>query len=277
MRVAAINDLSGLGKCSLIADISVLSVMGIQTCPITTAVLSAQTGFPSYCCEDLTGIIPKVKQEWTNMGLSFDGILTGFMMSENQALNVLDFIKCFKKEGTKVLVDPVMGDDGKVYANYTPELLEIMKKMVDEADIITPNITELCILADTDPREIISLEGEEMADNVYSLVQKVRNREEMTVVVTGISMEQGSVMGNLVVTDECNCLIKSSANKVHYSGTGDLFAAVLLGGMLQGRTAVEASELAGKFIYESVKDTEKLGTDSREGVEYERHLGMLIY
>ena len=129
MKVAAINDLSGFGKCSLTADLTVLAAMGIQCCPLPTAVLSAQTGYPSFYSKDLTGIIPEYLREWKNQEETFDGIITGFMMSSLQAANSLKFIRTFKSENTKVLVDPVMGDDGRTYKNFSEELLKTIKSM----------------------------------------------------------------------------------------------------------------------------------------------------
>ena len=138
MKVAAINDLSGFGKCSLVADMTVLAAMGIQCCPLPTAVLSAQTGYPSFYSKDLTGIIPEYSREWKTQSETFDGIITGFMMSHVQAINSLNFIKQFKTKGTTVLVDPVMGDDGRTYKNFSVDLLQTIREMTKEADIITP-------------------------------------------------------------------------------------------------------------------------------------------
>ena len=125
MKVAAINDLSGFGKCSLTADMTVLAAMGIECCPLPTAVLSAQTGYPSFYSKDLTGIIPEYLREWKKQNEIFDGVITGFMMSSLQASNSLEFIRAFKSENSKILVDPVMGDDGITYKNFSKELLEM--------------------------------------------------------------------------------------------------------------------------------------------------------
>ena len=110
MRVAAVNDLSGFGKCSLLADISVLSSMGIEVCPVPTAVLTAQTGFSSYYMHDTGDMVQHSKEEWSKMGVTFDGVLTGYMPNEQMAGSVLDFVNTFKREGAVLLVDPVMGD-----------------------------------------------------------------------------------------------------------------------------------------------------------------------
>ena len=115
-RIAVLNDLSGMGKCSLTAAIPVLSVMGVQVCPLPTAVLSAQTGFPSYYCDDYTDRMDILMDEWQKMHFRPDGIYTGFLAGALQAEKAVDFIQRFKSTETKVLVDPVMGDDGEEYS-----------------------------------------------------------------------------------------------------------------------------------------------------------------
>ena len=134
-RIAVLNDLSGMGKCSLTAAIPVLSVMGVQACPLPTAVLSAQTGFPSYYCDDYTDRMDILMDEWQKMHFRPDGIYTGFLADALQAEKAVDFIQRFKSTETKVLVDPVMGDDGEEYSVYTEELCEKMRILVQEGCI----------------------------------------------------------------------------------------------------------------------------------------------
>ena len=276
MRVAAINDLSGLGRCSLLADISVFSAMGIETCAVPTAVLSAQTGFSSYYCKDLTGVIPEYAEKYKGQKVEFDGIITGFMLNETQAGSALEFIKTLKSEGTRVLVDPVLGDDGKRYMNFSEELLAAMKEMVKEADIITPNITELCILADIDPTEHGKYSGDELIDYILRVAEKIRGNRKQLIAVTGIPLPEAGEVGNLIATESGHGIIRAHSNGVHYSGTGDLFAAVLFGGILNGKDPLDAAKLAGDFISASVEDAVKNGISGNEGIAFEKHLGMLI-
>ena len=274
MKVAAINDLSGFGKCSLYSDITVLSAMGIQCCPVPTAVLSAQTGYPSYYCKDLTGIIPRYSSEWEKQGEIFDGIITGFMVSPEQAKNSLDFIRKFKGEKTIVLVDPVMADDGEPYDNYSESLLTIIREMVKEADIITPNLTELVLLAGEDPHVLQSIKGEDILDYVEELSSKVRKSEDQILAVTGINLEENTVC-NYIDSGSVKKVIKSSSDKIHYSGTGDVFAAVMLGAILKGSSAADAALLAGEFIQKCIADTVKKGSKPIEGIALEGNLHML--
>ena len=275
MKVAAINDLSGFGKCSLAADMTVLAAMGIQCCPLPTAVLSAQTGYPSFFSKDLTGIIPEYLREWKNQSEIFDGIITGFMMSSTQAISCLEFIRSFKSEKTKVLVDPVMGDDGRTYKNFSNELLDIIREMVKEADIITPNLTELILLAGEDPDRIMQLKGDELMEEIQRMSIRLGGDQGKTIAVTGIPLLKDDVIGNFIMENGEHKVITAQSNGVHYSGTGDLFAAVFLGECLRGGSAFDAADLASRFILVSVRDT-ATDTPPRAGVEYEKNLKILM-
>ena len=145
-KIAVIQDLSGLGKCSLTAAIPVISVMGVQAVPLPTAVLSNQTGYPSYYCDDYTEHMGQIMDEWEKRGFSPDGIYTGFLADEEQADKILDFLRRFRKEKTMVLVDPVMGDNGSAYGIYTEGLRERMIQLVRSAQVITPNLPEALLL-----------------------------------------------------------------------------------------------------------------------------------
>ncbi len=274
MKVAAINDLSGFGKCYLAADMTVLAAMGIQCCPLPTAVLSAQTGYPSFYSRDLTGIIPEYLREWKNQSEIFDGIITGFMMSNSQAESSLEFIRTFKSENTKVLVDPVMGDDGRTYKNFSNELLETIREMVKEADIITPNLTELILLAGEEPDRIMQLKGDDLMEEIHRISILLGGDVGKTIAVTGIPLSE-DVIGNFIMKNGEHKVITAQSNKVHYSGTGDLFAAVFLGECLRGGSAFDAADLASRFILASVRDTAK-DTPPRAGVEYEKNLKILM-
>ncbi len=275
MKVAAINDLSGFGKCSLVADMTVLAAMGIQCCPLPTAVLSAQTGYASFYSKDLTEIIPEYVREWKKQEEVFDGIITGFMMNSHQAMSSLELIKNLKSEGTKVLVDPVMGDDGHTYKNFSKELLETIREMVKESDIITPNLTELILLAGENPDRIMKLKGDDLIDEIRRLSLLLGGDKGKTVAVTGIPLLKDDIIGNFILANKESRVITSESNGVHYSGTGDLFSAVFLGECLRGGSAFGAAELASRFILSSVKDTDK-DSPPRAGVEYEKSLKLLI-
>ena len=145
-KIAVIQDLSGLGKCSLTAAIPVISVMGVQAVPLLTAVLSNQTGYPSYYALDYTEHMEKVMDEWEKLDFAPEGIYTGFLANEIQADKILDFFRRFRKPDTMVLVDPVMGDNGRAFGIYTEAFRAKMLQLISCARVITPNLTEALLL-----------------------------------------------------------------------------------------------------------------------------------
>ena len=155
-KAAVFNDLSGFGKCSLTAAIPVLSAQGVQCCPMASAVLTNQTGYEYHKCTDLTAMIKDYIDNWQKNNAHFDGIYSGFMTGSKQIELFMDFLDVFYEENTMLLVDPVMGDDGRTYGIYSAALLDGMKVLSRKADVITPNLTEACLLADYDIEKVYS-------------------------------------------------------------------------------------------------------------------------
>ena len=277
-KIAVINDLSGFGKCSLTAAIPVISVMGVQPCPLPTAILSAQTGYPSYFLEDFTDKMEAIRLEWEKLGAEFDGIYTGFVASEEQIEHIFQFIETFRREKTFLLVDPVMGDDGNKYDMFTEGLLRKMKKLVFMADVITPNLTEFCLLADVEYGEVCRLSGDKLMQTLRQMVDRILPSGPDTVVVTGIHFtdEGGEKIGNLILTEKDSQMIAFPYIGQSFSGTGDLFASILAGGMARGDHIEDLCELAGRFTWRAMEDSVKNGTENISGTEFERHLGMLL-
>ncbi|RHR30651.1 pyridoxamine kinase [Clostridium sp. AF19-22AC] len=280
-KIAVINDLSGFGRCSLTAAISVIAAMGVQPCPLPTAVLSAQTGYPSYFCDDYTDKMENFRQEWEKMDAQFDGIYTGFVASEQQIEKIFTFLKTFQRKNTFLLVDPVMGDNGNVYAMFTDRLLSLMKELVWKADAITPNLTELCLLTDTDYRMIQNMTDERnLLTIVEQMARNVIKKGPDTVVVTGIHFLDGEdgveKMGNLAVSGKQVSLSAFPYVGGSYSGTGDLFASVIAAGIARGDKITESIRLAGGFIERAIVDSVKENIPRNDGVNYEQFLGMLM-
>ncbi|WP_026493257.1 bifunctional hydroxymethylpyrimidine kinase/phosphomethylpyrimidine kinase [Butyrivibrio sp. XPD2002] len=271
MKVAAINDLSGFGKCSLIADISVLSSMGVEVNPVPTALFTAQTGFHSFYMHDTKDMVRHCTEEWKKMEAEFDGILTGYIPYEKEADYVLDFVETFNKKETVLLVDPVMGDRGECYSNYSDGLLSRIKKMVSIADIITPNLTELCILAGVDAAQIVrdTAKGNHLK-KIENIANKVRAHDKQSVVVTGIFIENDKLC-NMVVHEGGTNIIECSYNGRGYSGTGDLFAASLLGNVLNGKNITDAVSDTTEFINKAISATKE--EDGNYGTGFEKILG----
>ena len=145
-RIALINDITGFGRCSVTVQLPLISAMRVQACPLPTAILSVHTGFPNHYLDDYTARMRPYMENWAENGLTFDALLTGFLGSEEQIKVVLDCIRRFKGKDTEVIVDPVMGDNGKLYSSYTPELCAKMRQLLPHADVVTPNLTEACQL-----------------------------------------------------------------------------------------------------------------------------------
>ena len=283
-KTAAINDLSGMGRCSLVADISVLSAMGISVNPVPTAVLTAQTEYTGYYSRDCTADLPHYLSHWSSLHARFDGILTGYLADSSQTSFVRDFLEQFKTGETTLLVDPVMGDDGFTYANFSPDLLSDMKVLAEQADILTPNITELCLLTGAEPAELLSSPAASLLVQIRDRARSLLNKPGKTILVTGLSGElcnhsaDGTQpnIGNLLVNSEGEALYLFPHEKGHFSGTGDLFAAIVLGGRLNGWSWARTVRTAGNFLSAGVHDSIAAGTSFLDGINYEKYLPMLM-
>jgi pyridoxine kinase len=278
-KIAVINDLSGFGRCSLTAAISVLSAMGVSACPLPTAILTAQTEYPSYYCDDYTDKMDIYRKEWLKMGQKFDGIYTGFVASEAQIGHIFNFIDTFRTSDTFLLVDPVMGDDGITYDIFTPSLLSKMKELALKADIITPNMTELCLLTDYDYYNLTAItDTEKLMDQILLLGKKLCNMGPSHVIVTGIQFTGTDgirSMGNLYISATEHALVAFPYIGGSYSGTGDLFACVLLGGRLGGDDESSAIRFASEYISRVMEYTSQFDTPEREGVAFEHFMADL--
>ena len=280
-KIAVLNDLSGLGKCSLTAAIPVISVMGIQACPLPTAVLSCQTDFPSYFCDDYTDRMDKFMDEWKNLDFQPDGIYTGFLADAAQADKVVSFIEQFGGENVKILVDPVMGDDGEEYPIYTEALCEKMRFLVKRAAVITPNLTEALLLLHGRERahkiwsKISNLAEKELKEFVEETGNKLAMEYETEVVITGIDFPVKAgvqEIGNLICAGDSVQWVTAQKVGGSYSGTGDLFASVLSAGMVKGTDTVESVRKAVNFLAKGIRDAVEEETDRNEGICFEKYL-----
>lgn len=280
-RVAVINDLSGLGKCSLTAAIPVLSALGVQPCPLPTAILTNQTGYDSYYCDDYTDKMDYYTEEWTKRGLTLDGIYTGFLGSEAQADKILHFCEVFRKKDTLFLVDPVMGDSGQVYSIYTPRLRSKIQALALHADVITPNLTEFCILSGKDYDKLTS--HQTSADYLRYIEDTGRSLLKgslHTIVITGIIWRGPSDAApsyyNMILTEETCLTASSGMYGGSYSGTGDLMASVICGSLVRGDTAQDALCRAVRFLEAALKDTVQENIPRNDGINFEPYLNLLM-
>ena len=279
-KIAVINDLSGFGRCSLTAAISVLSAMGVSACPLPTAILTAQTEYPSYYCDDYTDKMEIYRKEWLKMGQKFNGIYTGFVASEAQIGHIFNFIDTFRTPDTFLLVDPVMGDDGITYDIFTPPLLSKMKELALKADIITPNMTELCLLTDYNYHSLTSIaDTDKLMEQIQLLGEKLCNMGPSHVIVTGIQFTNADgirSMGNLYISTNEHALVAFPYIGGSYSGTGDLFASCLVAGVARGMSIPSIIDMAGTFLEYALTDSVKEQIPENVGVNYEKYLYLLI-
>ncbi len=280
-RVAVINDLSSLGKCSLTAAIPVLSVMGVQPCPVPTAILTNQTEYDSYYCYDFTNKIDHYIEQWQKQNITFDGIYTGYLNSAAQVEKIIRFCNTFRQVNTLLIVDPVMGDSGKVYDMYTPELGERMRELVMSADVITPNLTECCILTNTDYDELISHQNEpDYLDRIERVARPLLDQGIRTVIITGIIHQPATAPEpryyNMVLAEHSCEYVSSSIYGGSYSGTGDLLASVVCGGLVKGDSPDVCVLRAVRFLREALIETVEQGSDRNHGINFEPYLSLLL-
>ena len=274
-RVAAVHDLSGLGRCSLSVILPVLSVMGIQCCPLPTAVLSAHTAFPAAKSASFLDLTPEMEQgtrHWRELGMDFDAIYSGFLGSARQISVLRQFIHDFRREDTLVLVDPVMGDHGKVYRTYTPEMCRLMGELAAQADLITPNATEAAILLEEDYANVPTTQA-----GMESWLARLSLDGRRSVVITGVSFAPGTVGAACL---DCRTgkirFAVARQEKGQFSGTGDLFASVVLGSILRGEQLPIATNRAVEFVQSCASSTLAAGSPLIEGVQFEPKLKELL-
>ncbi|MDE7323987.1 MAG: pyridoxamine kinase [Lachnospiraceae bacterium] len=280
-KIALINDLSGFGKCSLTAAIPVISVLGIQACPLPTAILSAQTGFQSYFYDDYTDKMNRFTDEWEKMHIQFDGIYSGYLGSAAQMHNVLYFLEKFHTADTLYLADPVMGDNGERICIFTQELLNGMKELTRRASVITPNLTELCLLADADYEKLTDHCDaadyvQYIEDTARSLMKKAYGSQ--TVIVTGIirRLPKQNYMGNLAVTPDSAYYLEMPYTGKNFSGTGDLTASVIAGSMIGGLGAEESLKKAVRFLRPAIEEASQNNIPGVHGIPFEKYLSLLL-
>lgn len=271
-RVATIHDMSGFGRCSLTVAIPILSAMGVQCCPLPTAFLSTHTGgFEGFTFLDMTGEMPKVAAHWKSLGLDFQAIYSGFLGSERQIGMVEDFIRDFRAPGTIAVVDPVMGDHGKVYQTYTPAMCAGTAHLAEQADVITPNLTEAALLLGV-PYEALPSGG----DGCREIVEQLSLGGRRSVVLTGASTapELTGAMCYDARTGRTEAVQTRRVPRVFY-GTGDVFTSVLTGALVKGKSLTDAAGEAVEFVRACAERTARIQLPLREGVDFEPLLGLL--
>lgn len=268
-KIAAINDLTGFGRCSLTVSLPVISHMGLQCCPVPTSIFSNHAGYPEYFFDDYTGRLDGYLAMWKKLGLKFDGIMSGFLGSVEQIGMVEEFVGAFKKEDTIVVVDPVMGDHGRIVGTYTEEMCREMRKLVSLADIITPNLTEGCKLTDTPYKE----KGWKKSE-LLSMAEKLREMGPQKIVVTGIP--QGEFIANyLYQKDGETALFRTYRVGSERCGTGDLFSSIIAADAVNGMSFRRSVKRASLFIKKCMIRSIEMDVEEKNGVCFEELLHLL--
>jgi pyridoxine kinase len=267
LKAAIINDFSGFGRCSLSVALPVLSVCGVQCCSVPTAVFTNHTGYPSFKKHDLTGFLPEYITEWQKLNLKFDAIATGYLSSPEQIEFSMNFIKTFRT-GAVIIIDPVMGDNGRLYNSFSPETARRMKKLAAAADILTPNLTESCILTDTPYNSTPN------ADFMRELLRKLADLGVPNVVITGVDGENG-IIGNFIYANGEYGEYFTAKDAPTRSGTGDLFSAIIASCAVKNIDFNKSVAIAADFVKNTVDLSEKENTPTTDGALFEPLLSKL--
>ena len=272
MRVLAIHDISCFGRCSMQVIIPVLSHFGLQVCPLPTALLSTHTGgFEGFTFLDLTDEMKKIMTHWKSLNLRFDAIYSGFLGNAAQIDTVSTAIRDFPDMNAVIMVDPVMGDNGEIYKTYTPEMCAGMHRLCENAHIITPNLTEACLLAgipyDPSPDEKKALE-------ILEKVSAICKTGHKAVILHGVSRGDriSTYYSDSLTADNDVGRIDSPYCPAFFPGCGDLLASLILGEVMSGAKIGLSVSKASDFISKASFATLEEGTPHNWGIEFEKLL-----
>ena len=267
-KIAVINDISGFGRCSIAVELPIISALKVQCCPLPTSIFSNHTGFESFFFDDYTDKMTSYMNEWIKLDLKFNGICTGFLGSEKQIRIVEEFLSHFKTKENITIIDPVMGDYGKMYPTYTKETCMEMKKLVRYADILTPNLTEACILTDTQYHDNSSKK------ELDTLAEKLSSIGPEKIVITGI--QQGKYVANFCYEkNKASYMIRTVKVGTQRSGTGDIFTSIIAADAVNGVDFHTSVRKASIFIKKCILKSIELDIPLTDGVCFEELLTTL--
>lgn len=272
-RVAAVHDISGFGRVSLTMVIPVLSTMGVEVCPLPTAVLSTHTGgYDNYKFIDLTDHMEGYIEHWASIEADFDCIYTGYLGSSRQIDIMARFIQDFSRDEQLVVIDPVLGDNGRLYKSFDDKMVEKMREFIGQAGIITPNLTEAALLLNRP--YTTRLEDDEIKEWLLSLAEM----GPKTVIITGVPDVQSEKVTHVIAynsEDDRFWKVECSYIPAHFPGTGDGFTSVVVGSLLKGDSLPIALDRAAQFILSAIRASYGHQYPRREGVLLERVLDNL--
>lgn len=264
-KIAVVNDFCGFGRCSLAVSLPIISALKVQCCPFPTSIFSNHTGFESFYHTDFTEHMDAYMEEWSKLDLSFNGILTGFLSSSEQISIVTRFLKRFKGRDTITVIDPVMGDYGKLYPTYSMRLAKQMRELLLYADILTPNLTEACILTDTEYCADIK---DERLEEICEVLSRSGPQK---IVISGL--ERGEDLHNFVYEKgKGSAIIKEHKVGPCRSGTGDVFSSVIAADAVNGRDFIDSVRHASSFIGRVLRRTMEMDLPKTDGICFEEFL-----
>lgn len=270
-RIASIQDISCLGRCSLTVALPVISAMGVECAIVPTAVLSTHTMFQGFTCKDLSDQIRPIADHWQKEGIKFDAVYTGYLASSEQIADVLDFFARFRTDDNLIFVDPAMADNGKLYPAFGPEFPAEMAKVCAAADVVVPNLTEACLMTG------IPYRTEYDEAYVKEILQALCAMGAKKAVLTGVGFTPDE-LGVMSYDSESGEYFTYFSRRLptSYHGTGDLFASTCIGAMMGGMSLNEALKVAVDYTVECIRITAEAGLEHYYGVEFERAIPFLL-
>ena len=260
-RIVLVNDVTGLSRCSVACQLPIISSMGIETAFVPTAILSINTYHKDFFFDDYTSKMKDYIETYKKMNIDFDGICSGFLGSAKQIEIVKGFFKDFKTDKNFILVDPVMGDHGKLYPTYTQEMQEKMRELMPYATIVTPNLTELCALIDETYHETSN------EQELKRMCEKLSQMGPKMIVVTGISI--GHQILNFVYDHGKVEKIYVKRIGEDRSGTGDVISAVIAGSYLKEQNFLEAVKKSTNFASKCIQHSVDIDAHPHMGLCFE--------
>lgn len=268
-RILTIQDISCVGQCSLTVALPILSACGVETAIIPSAVLSTHTaGFSGFTFRDLTDDIPAIQKHWQKENITFDAIYTGYLGSTKQIDYVKDILNTMGTKDCKGIVDPAMADNGKLYPLFDQAYVEAMKGLCADADILLPNITEACYLADVEYKEVY--------DEAYiqHLLNELSKLNPNTIVLTGVSYKPETT-GVIVYENKTIQYYEHKKMEKGCHGTGDVYASTFVGALMRGHSAFESARIAADYTVKCIENTQGDPTHWY-GVKFETAIPNLI-
>lgn len=271
-RIITVQDISCVGKCSLTVALPVISAMGVEACVLPTAVLSTHTAFKGFTFRDLTADISNITAHWKQEKIGFDAIYTGYLGSFEQIELMHSLIADFGGGGTRVIVDPCMGDNGSLYSGFTPDFAKAMAGLCAKAEVIVPNLTEASFLLG-----IPYVASGYTKEYIEDLVQRLAGLGARRVVLKGVSFDDKKI--GIVSYDSQNQKINWYFHErmpQSFHGTGDIFASVLTGALVRGFELPDACRLAADFVVEAIRATLSHKDYNWYGVDFESAIPFLV-